>query len=75
MKSRVRGGNAYTLVHTVAFTSGIKLVPDMCPETQRSVYAINYVANAVGLVNLEMYNNKVWQAGVQIKPDICEPIW
>jgi hypothetical protein len=27
LKSRVRGGNAYTLVHTVTYTSGMELVP------------------------------------------------
>ena len=38
MKARVRGGNAYTLVHTVTYTSDMKLVPDMCPEKQRRIY-------------------------------------
>ena len=37
LKSRVRGGNAYTLVHTVTFTSDMELVPDMCPEKHRSI--------------------------------------
>ena len=63
LKSRVRGGNAYTLVHTVTFTSDMELVPDMCPEKQRSIYDGYNVADALGFVNLEMYSN-VWQANV-----------
>ena len=29
LKSRVRGGNSYTLVHTVTYTSDMELVPDV----------------------------------------------
>ena len=32
LKSRVRGGSAYTMVHTLTFTFGMAWVPDMCPE-------------------------------------------
>ena len=35
LKTRARGGNAYTLVHTVAYTLDIELVPDMCPDNQK----------------------------------------
>ena len=69
LKLRVRGGNAYTLVHTVTYTSDVELVPDMCPEEQISIYDGCNVADALGLVNLEMYS-KVWQANVQMKRDI-----
>ena len=69
MKTRVRGGNAYTLVHTVTYTSDMELVPDMCPEKQRSIYGGYNVVDALGFVNLEMYS-KVWQANVQMKRDI-----
>ena len=69
MKSRVRGGNAYSLVRTVTYTSDMELVPDMCPEKQRSIYDGYNVADALGVVNSEMYNN-VWQANVQMKRDI-----
>ena len=41
----------------------------MCPEKQRSIYDGYNVADALGFVNLEMYN-KVWQANVQMKRDI-----
>ena len=50
LKSRVRGGNADTLVHTVTYTSDIELVPDMCPEKQRSIYDGYNVADAFGFV-------------------------
>ena len=62
-KLRVRGGNAYTLVHTVTFTSDMELVPDMCPDKQRSIYDGYNVADALGFVSLEMSN-------VQMKRDI-----
>ena len=68
LKSRVRGGNAYTLVHTVTVTSDVELVPDMCPEKQSSIYDGYNVAHALGFVSLEMYSN-VWQANVQMKRD------
>ena len=48
---RVRGGNAYTLVHTATYTSDMELVPDMCPEKQRSSYDGYNVADALGFVN------------------------
>ena len=50
LKSRARGGNAYTLVHTVTFTSDMELVPDMCPEKQKSIYDGYNVADALGFV-------------------------
>jgi len=50
VKSRARGGNAYTLVHTVTFTFDMELVPDMCPEKQRSIYDGFNVAVALGFV-------------------------
>ena len=34
LKTRARGGNAYTLVRTVTYTSDMELVPDMSPEEQ-----------------------------------------
>ena len=37
LKTRVRGGNAYTLVRTVTFTSYMELVADMRPEMQKKV--------------------------------------
>ena len=49
LKSRVRSGNAYTLVHTVTYTYDMELVPDMCPETQRSIYDGCNVADALDL--------------------------
>ena len=61
----VRGGNAYTLVHTVTYASDIELVPDMCPEKQISIYHGYNVADALWFVSLEMYS-KVWQANVQM---------
>ena len=69
LKSRVRGGSTYTLVHTVTFTSDMELVPDMCPEKQRSIYDGYNVADALGFVNLEMHS-KVWQANVQMQREI-----
>ena len=39
----------------------MELVPDMCPEKQRSIYDGYNVADALAFVNLEMYS-KVWQA-------------
>ena len=69
LKTRARGGNAYSLVHTVTYTSDMELVPDMCPEQQRSIYEGYNVADALVFVNLEMYS-KVWQANVQMKRDI-----
>ena len=59
LKLRVRGGSAYTLVHTVTYTSDMELVPDMCPEKQRSIYDGYNIADAVGSGNLEMYRH-VW---------------
>ena len=47
LKLRVRGGNAYTLVPTVTYTSDIELVPDMCPEKQTSIYDGCNVADAL----------------------------
>ena len=44
------------------------LVSDMCPEKQ-SIYDGYNVADALGLVNWEMYSI-VWQANVQMKRDI-----
>ncbi|MFM7987814.1 MAG: hypothetical protein ACKPKO_51730, partial [Candidatus Fonsibacter sp.] len=38
LKARVRGGNSYTLVHTVTLPSYMELVLDMCPEMQKSIY-------------------------------------
>jgi hypothetical protein len=61
LKSRVRGGNAYTLVHTATYTSDVELVPDMCPEKQSSIYDGCNVADTLGFVNWEMSSN-VWQA-------------
>ena len=49
LKLRVRGGNAYTLVHTVTYTSDMELVPDMCPKKQRSIYGGYNVPDALGL--------------------------
>ena len=63
MKTRARGGNAHTLVHTVTYTSDMELVPDMRPEKQRSIYVSYTVADALAFVNLEMHS-KVWQAKV-----------
>jgi len=71
LKSRVRGGNAYALVHTGTFASDMELVPDMCPEKQRSIHDGYNVAHALGFANWEMYNN-VWQANVQMKCDILD---
>ena len=53
MKTRVRGGNAYTLVHTVTYTSIMELVPDMCPEKQSNIYDGYNVADALGVANVE----------------------
>ena len=69
LKTRVRGGNAYTLVHTVTYTSDMELVPDMCPEKQRSIYDGYNVADALGFVTLESYS-KVWQANLEMKRHI-----
>lgn len=69
LKTRVRGGNPYTLVHTATYTSEMELVPDMCPEKARSIYPGYNVGDALAFVNLEMYS-KVWQAEVQKKRDI-----
>ena len=52
LKSRVRGGSAYTMVHTLTFTSGMEWVPDMCPEKQRSNYNGYTVADALGFCQL-----------------------
>ena len=69
LKARVRGGTAYTLVHTVTFASSSELVPDMCPEKQRSLYSGYNVGDALGFINLEMYH-QVWQAELQKKREI-----
>ena len=69
MKTRVRGGNAYTLVHTVTYTSDMELVPDMCPEKKRSIYDGYNAADALGFVTLESYS-KVWQANLEMKRHI-----
>ena len=69
LKGRVRGGNAYTLVHSVTLASEQELVPDMCPEKQRSHYKGYNIGDAMGFINLEPYS-KVWQAEVQKKRDI-----
>ena len=69
LKARVRGSNAYTLVHTVTLASTAELVPDMCPEKQRSLFSGYNVGDALGFINLEMYH-QVWQADVQKKRDI-----
>ena len=37
LKLRARDGNAYTLVHTVTYTSDMELMRTMCPEKQRSI--------------------------------------
>ncbi|MFM7979129.1 MAG: hypothetical protein ACKPKO_07410, partial [Candidatus Fonsibacter sp.] len=66
LKESVRGGNSYTLVHTLTLTYYMELVPDMCPVKQRSTDDGYNVADALGFVNWEMYN-KVWQASVQMK--------
>ena len=68
LKSRVRGGNAYTLLHTITCTNDMELVPDMCHEKQRSIYDGYKFADSLGRVDLEMYS-KVWQANVQMKRD------
>ena len=47
----------------------MELVPDMCPEKQRSIYDGYNVGDVLGCVNLQMYS-KVWQANVQMKRDI-----
>jgi len=47
----------------------MELVPDMCPEKQRSIYDNYNVADALGFVNMEMYNN-VRQDYVQMKRDV-----
>ena len=47
----------------------MELVPDMCPEKQRSIYDGFNVADALAFANLEMYS-KVWQANVQMKRDV-----
>jgi hypothetical protein len=72
LKWRVRGANAYTLVHSVTLGSEQELVPDMCPEKQRSYYKGYNVSDAMGFLNLEPYS-KVWQAEVQKKRDIYGP--
>ena len=69
LKWRVRGNNAYTLVHSVSLASEQELVPDMCPEKQRSLYTGYNIGDAMAFINLEPYN-KVWQAEVQKKRDI-----
>jgi len=69
LKGRVRGGNAYTLVHSVTLSSEQELVPDMCPEKERSHYKGYNVGDAMAFINLEPYS-KVWQAEVQKKRDI-----
>ena len=69
LKSRVRGANAYTLVHTCTFVSDMELVPDMCPEKARCHYTGYNVGDALGFINLENYG-KVWQAENQKKRDI-----
>ena len=52
LKLRVRGGNAYTLIRTATYTSDMELVPDVCPEKQRSRYDGYNVADAVGVCQL-----------------------
>ena len=69
LKSRARGGNAYTLVHTATFTSDMELVPDMCPQKQKSIYDGYNIADVLAFANLELYS-QVWQANVQMKRDI-----
>ena len=69
IKARVRGGKAYTLVHSVTLASDLELVPDMCPEKQRRWYSGYNVGDAMGFIGLENYN-KVWQADAQKKRDI-----
>ena len=46
LKTRIRGSKSYTLVHTLTYTSDMELVPDMCPEKQRSIYDGYNVADA-----------------------------
>ena len=69
LKSRVRGANCYTLVHTCTLVSEMELVPDMCPEKARSYYSGYNVGDALGFITLENYN-KVWNVEVQKKRDI-----
>ena len=47
----------------------MELVPGTCLEKQRCIYDGYNVADALGFVNLEMYNH-VWQVNVQMKHDI-----
>jgi hypothetical protein len=69
LKARVRGSNAYTLVHTCTLVSEMDLVPDMCPEKARVHYSGYNVGDALGFINLENYA-KLWHAEVQKKRDI-----
>ena len=59
LKTRDRGGNAYTLVRAGTYTSDMQLVPGMCPGKQRSIYDGYNVADALAFVNFEM-ESKVW---------------
>jgi len=69
LKTKVRGNNAYTLVHSVSLASGQELVPDMCLEKQRPFYSGYNVGDAMGFISLEPYS-KAGHAEVQKKRSI-----
>ena len=52
LKTRIRGSKSYTLVHTLTYTSDMELVPDMCPEKQRSIYGGYNVADVLAFCKL-----------------------
>ena len=61
LKTRARGGNVYTLVHTVTFTSDIEVVLDTRPDRQISIYDGYNDADALALWSRDFFLSLVDQ--------------